>query len=332
MLSTATPEPGDDDESRERCRRRSPAADLHLLPPGAGAGSPGRAHAAHPRRPHHRRDRARVPRSRAHHGAAPRAREAQDPQRRHPVPRAAGAPAAGAHRRGAGGALPAVQRGVLGHERRRPRAPGAVRRRHPPRPHPRRADARRTRGRSACSRSCSCTTPAAPGASTTPARWCRSKSRTARSGSGPASTRGSRCSTRRCGDASPARIRCRRPSPRATPPRATRARPTGWRSPRSTASWRGWCRRRSWSSTARSRWRWPTVPTRGCASSTSLEASGALDGYHLLPATRADLLRRLDRNAEAAVAYREALELAATDAERQYLNRRLEETLGRATG
>ena len=29
--------------------------------------------------------------------------------------------------------------------------------------------------------------------------------------------------------------------------RARRARPTGWRSPRSTASWRAWCRRRSWS-------------------------------------------------------------------------------------
>ena len=39
-----------------------------------------------------------------------------------------------------------------------------------------------------------------------------------------------------------------------------------------------------------------------------------------------------DRNAEAAAAYREALELAATDAERSYLNRRLDETLGRAAG
>ena len=48
--------------------------------------------------------------------------------------------------RRAGGALPAVQRGLRGHERRRSRAPGTVRRRHPPRPHPRRADARRTRG------------------------------------------------------------------------------------------------------------------------------------------------------------------------------------------
>jgi RNA polymerase sigma-70 factor, ECF subfamily len=73
-------------------------------------------------------------------------------------------------------------------------------------------------------------------------------------------------------------------------------------------------------------------PDAGLRIVESLAASGALDGYHLLPATRADLLRRLDRNAEAAVAYREALELAATDAERSYLNRRLDETLGRAPG
>jgi RNA polymerase sigma-70 factor (ECF subfamily) len=45
-----------------------------------------------------------------------------------------------------------------------------------------------------------------------------------------------------------------------------------------------------------------------------------------LPATRTDLLRRLDRRAEAAVAYRDALALAANDAERRYLTRRLAQT------
>jgi RNA polymerase sigma-70 factor (ECF subfamily) len=49
-----------------------------------------------------------------------------------------------------------------------------------------------------------------------------------------------------------------------------------------------------------------------------------LDGYHLLPATQADLLRRLGRRDEAAVAYRRARTLARTDAERRYLTRRLE--------
>lgn len=58
-----------------------------------------------------------------------------------------------------------------------------------------------------------------------------------------------------------------------------------------------------------------------------LERSGALAGYHLLPATRADLLRRSGRLEEAQVAYREALALVGTDAERRYLLRRLGETL-----
>jgi RNA polymerase sigma-70 factor, ECF subfamily len=66
-------------------------------------------------------------------------------------------------------------------------------------------------------------------------------------------------------------------------------------------------------------------PAAGLELVGELEASGTLAGYHLLPATRADLLRRLDRRSEAAAAYREALELAATDAERRYLTRRLDE-------
>jgi RNA polymerase sigma-70 factor, ECF subfamily len=66
-------------------------------------------------------------------------------------------------------------------------------------------------------------------------------------------------------------------------------------------------------------------PAAGLELVDRLEASGALAGYHLLPATRADLLRRLDRRPEAAAAYRDALALAANDAERRYLSRRLEE-------
>ncbi|MFI0480433.1 RNA polymerase sigma factor [Actinomadura sp. 9N215] len=48
-----------------------------------------------------------------------------------------------------------------------------------------------------------------------------------------------------------------------------------------------------------------------------------LAGYHLLPATRADLLRRLGRTAEAAAAYEEALALARTTPDRRYLTTRL---------
>jgi RNA polymerase sigma-70 factor (ECF subfamily) len=69
-------------------------------------------------------------------------------------------------------------------------------------------------------------------------------------------------------------------------------------------------------------------PAAGLALVGELEASGELAGYHLLPATRADLLRRLRRYDEAAVSYRQALDLASTDAERRYLSRRLAEVQG----
>jgi RNA polymerase sigma-70 factor, ECF subfamily len=69
-------------------------------------------------------------------------------------------------------------------------------------------------------------------------------------------------------------------------------------------------------------------PTAGLILVDALASTGALDGYHLLPATRADLLRRLGRDAEAAQAYREALALAGTGAEQRYLTRRLAEVGG----
>ncbi|WP_063128490.1 RNA polymerase sigma factor [Nocardia fusca] len=61
----------------------------------------------------------------------------------------------------------------------------------------------------------------------------------------------------------------------------------------------------------------------GLALVDELAGSGRLEGYYLLPATRADLLRRDGRAAEAAAAYAAALELAPTDAERRYLTGRL---------
>src|SRR5207302_8577539 len=51
-------------------------------------------------------------------------------------------------------------------------------------------------------------------------------------------------------------------------------------------------------------------PEAGLTLVDELEASGALRGYHLLPATRADLLRRLGLRREAAAAYRRAPDLA----------------------
>jgi RNA polymerase sigma-70 factor (ECF subfamily) len=71
-------------------------------------------------------------------------------------------------------------------------------------------------------------------------------------------------------------------------------------------------------------------PAAGLVLLDALEESGALPGYHLLPATRADLLRRLKRPTEAVAAYRVALSLATTDAERRYIARRIAEALSLA--
>jgi RNA polymerase sigma-70 factor, ECF subfamily len=70
-------------------------------------------------------------------------------------------------------------------------------------------------------------------------------------------------------------------------------------------------------------------PAAGLELVADIEASGQLAGYHLVPATRADLLRRLGRWDEAVASYRAARDLAATDAERRYLDRRLAEAAGR---
>jgi RNA polymerase sigma-70 factor, ECF subfamily len=56
-----------------------------------------------------------------------------------------------------------------------------------------------------------------------------------------------------------------------------------------------------------------------------------LDGYHLLHAARADLLRRLGRNAEAAASYARSLELTRQPAERAFLEGRLAEVTGSPT-
>jgi RNA polymerase sigma-70 factor (ECF subfamily) len=67
-------------------------------------------------------------------------------------------------------------------------------------------------------------------------------------------------------------------------------------------------------------------PAAGLAIVDSLIQSQSLPDYHLLPAVRADLLRRLHRPDQAAVCYREALTLALTDSEQRFLLRRLRET------
>ena len=66
-------------------------------------------------------------------------------------------------------------------------------------------------------------------------------------------------------------------------------------------------------------------PAAGLELLDALAGEPRLRGYHLYPATRADLLRRLGRVPEAVAAYRAALELVGTDPERTHLLRRLDE-------
>jgi RNA polymerase sigma-70 factor (ECF subfamily) len=66
-------------------------------------------------------------------------------------------------------------------------------------------------------------------------------------------------------------------------------------------------------------------PQRALAIIDELAASGELEDYHLLHAARADMLRRLGSNDEAAESYKAALELVTNDSERRFLERRLKE-------
>jgi RNA polymerase sigma-70 factor (ECF subfamily) len=66
-------------------------------------------------------------------------------------------------------------------------------------------------------------------------------------------------------------------------------------------------------------------PQTGLALLDQLSANGELDGYHLLHAARADLLRRIGSPAEAARSYARALTLATNNSERRFLERRLRE-------
>ena len=72
-------------------------------------------------------------------------------------------------------------------------------------------------------------------------------------------------------------------------------------------------------------------PAAGLAIVDELREAPSLRDYRLLPATRADLLRRLGRFAEARAEYERALALTANRAEQTFLVRRIDECT-RATG
>jgi RNA polymerase sigma-70 factor, ECF subfamily len=66
-------------------------------------------------------------------------------------------------------------------------------------------------------------------------------------------------------------------------------------------------------------------PQRGLELIDEVADSGELDDYHLLHAARADMLRRIGANDEAAESYKLALDLATNESERRFLERRLRE-------
>ncbi len=66
-------------------------------------------------------------------------------------------------------------------------------------------------------------------------------------------------------------------------------------------------------------------PAAGLALIDAILARGELTDYHLAHSARADLCRRLGKQAEAATAYRKALDLSRQDPERRYLEGRLRE-------
>jgi RNA polymerase sigma-70 factor, ECF subfamily len=64
-------------------------------------------------------------------------------------------------------------------------------------------------------------------------------------------------------------------------------------------------------------------PQAALAEIEKLERDGRLSGYQYLPAIKADLLSRLGHSGPAAAAYRQALALAANEAERAFLAERI---------
>ncbi|MBO4207409.1 RNA polymerase sigma factor [Micromonospora echinofusca] len=64
-------------------------------------------------------------------------------------------------------------------------------------------------------------------------------------------------------------------------------------------------------------------PHAGLVLLDALAGDPRLHGHHPFPAARAELLSRLGRHADAAAAYREALDLVGTEPERTYLRQRL---------
>ena len=231
------------------------------------------------------------------------------------VSRSAGPPAAGTAALRARGALPRLQRGLRGDRGLEPRSRRPLRRGDPARQAPRRPHARRAGGARAAR------AHAAPGLPPRRARRARRRARAARGpGSRPLGPRPHR------GGAPRARARGFAPASRAATSSRRRSPPRTPRAGRGARSSLLYDRLAELDPS-------PVVElNRAVAVALSgrldeglalVDGLDGLEGYHLLHAARADLLRRLDRRDEAADAYRRALELTANEAESRYLERRL---------
>jgi RNA polymerase sigma-70 factor (ECF subfamily) len=66
-------------------------------------------------------------------------------------------------------------------------------------------------------------------------------------------------------------------------------------------------------------------PERALRLVDSISQRGDLASYHMLPAVRGDLLRRMGRRDEAIAAYRQALTSTDLEPERRFLDARLAE-------
>ena len=216
-------------------------------------------------------------------------------------------------------AVPAVQRGVRATPARPDRRAG--RGGDPAGPGAGRADARRARGAGPAGADAAAATPAAG-----PRRRRRRPGHPGGAGPHPVgpgrrSTRARRSSTARCAAAGPGRTSCRPRSRPATRPRR-RAADTDWpqivglydgSSPLAPSPGGG--------AEPRGRDRHGRRPGGGAGAGRG--AGEPLNGYYLWHATRADLLRRAGRAAEARESYRAALDLAPSESERRFLSDRL---------
>ena len=230
--------------------------------------------------------------------------------------RAAAAPGVGAR-----GRLPDLQRGLLGDGRRRLDAAGADRGGAAARAHPGRPRAGRAGG--ARARRADGDPGLAPGGADRPGRRADPPRRPGSPPLGPAADppRAGGARARRVASAAPVGPYYLQAAIAACHARASDAprRPTGCGSPRSTRRSRG---------VAGS----PVVelnravavgmafgPELGLQSVDALAAEGALDGYHLLPSVRGDLLAKLGRWAEAQAEFERAAAMTQNSRERELL-------------